>query len=70
MMHQKIKKILIIRNDKIGDLITTTSVFREIKKKIPKSEITVIVSKENKQVIEKNKYVDKLIVMNSSAVFF
>ena len=58
----KIRKILIIRNDKIGDLITCTGVFRELKKCFPESEITAIVSKSGEQIILKNKNIDRIFV--------
>jgi len=55
------KKILILRNDHIGDLVLTTQVFREIKKEFPDCEITVIINPIAKPIIEKNKNVDKII---------
>ncbi len=65
MKYQKsaqIKKILVIRNDKIGDLVTCTGVFRELKTGFPKSEITAIVSKSGEQIILKNKNIDRILV--------
>ena len=59
-MHLQ-KKILIIRNDHIGDLVLSSAIFREIKKKIPNSKISLIVSKLNRQLVEKNKNVDEII---------
>lgn len=59
---QEIKRILIVKNDKIGDMVISTNLFRELKKSLPKSEITVIVSNVNKALVEKNKAVDKIIV--------
>lgn len=58
------KKILIIRNDHIGDLILSTAVFRELKEAFPKSKITVIVNKINKPIIEKNKNIDEIIELD------
>ena len=62
MDKTKIKNILIIRNDHIGDLILTTSAFSALKKEFPNSKITVICSKINKPIIEHNKNIDELIV--------
>ena len=59
----KAKKILIIRNDKIGDLVLTTPVFREIKKYLPESSITAVVSSSNKAIIEKNKNINNIITI-------
>ena len=59
---EMIKKILVIRNDKIGDLVTCTGVFRELKKGFPESEITAIVSKAGEQIVLKNKNIDRILV--------
>jgi len=58
------KKILIIRNDHIGDLVLSTAVFRELKKSFPNSKITIIVNKLNRPLIEKNYHIDKIIELN------
>jgi heptosyltransferase II len=57
------KKILIIKNDHIGDMIFYSGIFRELKKQYPKSEITVIASKVNLPIIEKNKNIDKILII-------
>jgi len=51
-------KILIIQNDNIGEVVLSTAVFREIKKNIPGCKITLIASKTNRSIIEKNKNID------------
>jgi ADP-heptose:LPS heptosyltransferase len=66
----KIKKILIIRNDHIGDMIQASCVFREIKKRYPKVKITVVASNTNRQIIEKNKNIDEIILMPHGKKFF
>jgi ADP-heptose:LPS heptosyltransferase len=58
------KKILFLRNDHIGDMVYSTQVFREVKKRFPNTEITVLASPGNKQIIEKSPYVDKIFVMD------
>ena len=55
------KKILVIKNDNIGDLVLSTCVFRGLKKTYPNSEITAVVSKTNRQIIEKNPYVTNIL---------
>src|SRR3989338_9782191 len=57
-----IKKILIIRNDKIGDLVTSTPVFRELRKNFPIAKIIFISSKSAKQIVEKNKNIDEILI--------
>lgn len=68
-MQDKLK-ILLIRNDHIGDLVYSTPVFRELKKAMPNCEITALVSPENKPIIEKNPYIDKILEINIPAYSF
>ncbi len=58
------KKILIIRNDHIGDLVLSTAVFRELKKKFPESKIVVITNKINRPIIKKNKNIDEILELD------
>lgn len=55
------KKILFIRNDHIGDMVYSTQIFREIKKEFPGVKIAVLATSSNKDIIEKDKNVDKII---------
>ncbi len=57
------KKILIIRNDHIGDVVLCSHVYREIKKKIPDCKIIALVSPITKPLLEKNKNIDKIFVL-------
>ena len=59
---KKTKKILFLRYDRIGDMIITTPVFRELKRKYPKIKITVLASKTNQDVLLNNPYIDEIIV--------
>lgn len=61
--EKNFKKILLIRNDHIGDLVLDTSIFREIRKKFPEAEITALISPETKQIIEKDPNIDKIITL-------
>jgi len=54
-------KILVIQVAKIGDLVCTTPVFREIKKKFPTSHLTVLVISRTKDVLKNNPRVDEVI---------
>lgn len=64
-LDERCPKILIIKNDHLGDLILITAIFRELKKEYPNSKISVIVSKVTKPIIEKNKNVDEIIVLEA-----
>jgi len=57
-------KILVIQTAKIGDLVCTTPVFREIKKKFPSCFLTVIVNSKTKDVLKNNPRVDKIILLD------
>ena len=57
-------KILLICDGHLGDVIMSTSIFREIKKVYPESEITVLASKLSLPILEKNPHIDKIITMN------
>ena len=55
------KSILFLRYDRIGDMVITTPVFREIKLVYPHIKITVIASTANQDVLTNNPYVDNII---------
>jgi len=57
-----VKKVLFLRYDRIGDMIITTPVFRELKKNRSDIEISVLASKTNFDVIKHNPYVDKIYI--------
>ena len=61
---QKRIKVLVIRNDHIGDLVYSTGLFREIKQAWPNCEITAIVSKLNRPIIEKNPNINKILELD------
>lgn len=58
------KKILVIQTAKIGDFICSTPIFREIKKRYPEIELTVMVNPITKELAEVNPYIDKIIVVD------
>jgi len=62
-------KILIIQTAKIGDLICSTPVFREVKKKYPNSYLAVLVLSLTKGVIENNPYIDEIIPIDHKKLY-
>jgi ADP-heptose:LPS heptosyltransferase len=56
------KKILFFRYDRIGDMIITTPVFRELKKAYPNIEVSVLASNVNKGILANNDYIDKIYI--------
>lgn len=60
-----VSKILVIQTAKIGDLICSTPIFREIKRKYPDAKLTVMVNPITKELIELNPYIDEIIVIKT-----
>ncbi|MEO5569711.1 MAG: glycosyltransferase family 9 protein [Bacteroidia bacterium] len=58
---QVFKKILVIRLDEIGDMITTLPVFDALKKKFPGAEITVWCSPLTSQLLKYNQAISKIV---------
>lgn len=57
------KRILIIQTSKIGDLICSTPIFRELKKRYPHAYLTVMVNPVTAKLLEYNPYIDRIIPM-------
>jgi len=54
------KKILLVRNDNVGDLICTTPAIEALRKKYPNNQIDIVVNSYNYSAIDKNPFVDKI----------
>ncbi len=57
-----LKKILIVRNDKLGDLLVSFSAFAILKKNLPDTEIHVLVPKYTAPIAKLCKYIDHVVV--------
>ena len=55
-------KILVIRTDRIGDLIASTPVFESIKKAYPDSHLAAMFSPYTRELLKNNPFVDEVIV--------
>ena len=60
----KQKRILIVRPDRIGDVVLSTPIPREIKKTLPDSFVAVLLRKYTQDVYSNNPYVDKIILID------
>ena len=58
MVQNKKIKICIIRNDRMGDMILTLPIIREIKETIPNSIVTVVCSNTNSFLCEEADFID------------
>ncbi|MDR2395709.1 MAG: glycosyltransferase family 9 protein [Endomicrobium sp.] len=63
----KVKSILFFRNDdKIGDMVVSTLIFREIKKYYPNIKIIVLCGKNNAEILKYNRNVDEIYTTRDS----
>lgn len=60
-----IQHVLIIRLDALGDLIMTTPLLRQLKENIPNCSITMVVRQANREILEQNPFVDRLLSPSS-----
>ena len=63
------KNILFFRYDRIGDMVITTPVFRELKREYPEINISVLASKVNQAILRNNPYVDKVYINCKNNLF-
>ena len=62
----KQRRILIIRPDRIGDVILTTPLIREVRKKYPDSFIGVLVGSYTEPILRNNPHIDAVITDDPS----
>lgn len=55
------ERILVVRADRIGDMILTTPIFKSLKERYPLAHITCLASTLSSQLIERNPYIDSII---------
>jgi ADP-heptose:LPS heptosyltransferase len=60
MIDLQNKKILLVRNDNIGDLICTTPAIEALRKAYPNNKIDIVVNSYNYDVIATNPYINKI----------
>ncbi len=68
--YSHMKKVLIIRLGKIGDIVVTSFVFEIIKSNYPQIDIFLLTSKSNKDVLEFNPRLKKVYYSKNSAILF
>jgi ADP-heptose:LPS heptosyltransferase len=60
---RKVRRLLILRYDRIGDIIVTTPVFRLLKEMNPNLFLGVVASRSNAELIRTNPLVDRIHVL-------
>jgi heptosyltransferase-2 len=58
----RLERVLIVRLDKIGDIVLSTSFFRELRRNVPRARITLIVSPAAYPLVAACPYVDEVQV--------
>ena len=56
------KRILIVRTDRVGDVVMITPMIREIKKKFPDSFLATLTNPNTAKILTNNPYVDEIII--------
>lgn len=62
--NTEIKKILLLRHDRIGDMVLSTTVFKALRIKYPTATITVSASCKNKDIIKCDPNIDEIFIYN------
>jgi len=62
-IKEKIKNILILRPDRIGDLILATPTFKVLREAFPVAYIAVLVDQKNVDLIINNPYIDEIFTI-------
>lgn len=57
------KRILVVRTDRIGDVLLSTPVIKALRDKYPHAFIAMMVSPYAKEIVEGNPYLDKVIIL-------
>jgi len=58
------RRILISRTDRLGDVLLSTPVIKNLRDRMPSAYIAMMVSKVNKEVVEGNPYLDEVITFD------
>jgi len=59
---KNLNNILVIRTDRIGDVVLTTPVIKTLRKAYPMARISVLVSPSTKDLVQGNPYLDEIIL--------
>jgi ADP-heptose:LPS heptosyltransferase len=68
VIDKKINKILVIRLDRIGDLVLSTPAFRALKETFPEAEIHLLINEYTKDVVVENPNIDKLLIFGKDRI--
>jgi hypothetical protein len=60
--HDKVKRILFLRHDRIGDMVLSTAALKALRKGYPSATITVFASGKNYEILKNNPNIDDVII--------
>src|SRR5574341_317059 len=60
------EKVLVIRTDRIGDLVLTTPLFQVLKQNYPRLKLSALVSDYAQPILELNPYLDEVITYSTA----
>lgn len=66
LFFDKIQTILLIKLDKVGDVVLATPLVEALKRRYPKAHLTVLVSPQAVEVLDASPYVDDIIIHDAS----
>ena len=66
----KIKNILVIRRNNVGDMICAIPVFKTLRKEFPQASITVLAESSNAHVVQGASFIDNIIVYKKETTVF
>ena len=66
----RVKKVIIVRTDRVGDLVLSLPALRELKKYRPDINLTMVVSSYTKELLDESKIVDSLIIYKQNMDFW
>ncbi len=55
-------RILIVRNDRLGDLVLTTPMFEAVKHELPQSRVEAFISPGNLDLVKRNPFIDGILL--------
>lgn len=65
--HSEFKRILIVRTDRVGDVLLSTPAIKALRDAYPDAYIAMMVSPYAKDIVEGNPYLDRVIVYDKDA---
>lgn len=62
------KRILVVRTDRIGDVLLSTPVIKALREEFPRAYIAMMVAPYTKEIVEQNPYLDEVIIYDKDSL--